>query len=181
MQALMDKNQISNLSPSWLLSVECHCVTVVESPEVDEATRLVDMGVEKVAISSAAIENPNLITKMAASVGSQSVVAVLDIRKRKGLFSQGYEILTNNAKLIHKADPINTAIDMQNLGAGEILINSIDRDGMMQGYDLDMASNFRKAIKVPITFLGGAGSLEDIRFGQKSWHGGCRCRELICF
>ena len=131
--------------------------------EVDEATRLVDMGVEKVAISSAAIENPNLITKMAASVGSQSVVAVLDIRKRKGLFSQGYEILTNNAKLIHKADPINTAIDMQNLGAGEILINSIDRDGMMQGYDLDMASNFRKAIKVPITFLGGAGSLEDMK------------------
>ena len=128
----------------------------------EQAVRIVDMGVEKVAVSAAAIANPSLLSKMAASVGRQSVVAVLDIRKKSGLFAKGYEVCTHNGKTVHKANPFALARQLQDAGAGEIVINSVDRDGFMQGYDLDLADNFRQALKVPMTFLGGAGSLEHV-------------------
>lgn len=127
-----------------------------------QAARIVDMGVEKVAVSAAVIANPALLTEMAATVGRQSVVAVLDVRKKVGLFAKGYEVTTRNAKVAHKLDPVALALQLQEAGAGEIVINSVDRDGVMQGYDLDLASQFRQALKVPVTFLGGAGSLEHV-------------------
>jgi cyclase len=130
--------------------------------KAEQAARIVDMGVEKVAVSAAAIANPSLLTKMAAAVGRQTVVAVLDVRKKAGLFATGFEVCTHNAKQIHKQDPVGVAVQLQEAGAGEIVVNSIDRDGLMQGYDLDLADQFRKALKVPLTFLGGAGSLDDI-------------------
>lgn len=126
----------------------------------EQAARIVDMGVEKVAVSAAAISNPLLLTEMAAAVGRQSVVAVLDVRKRTGLFSKGYELCTHNGKTSHKLDPIELAKHLQNAGAGEIVINSIDRDGLMQGYDLELATMFKQALKVPVTFLGGAGAVD---------------------
>lgn len=127
-----------------------------------QAARIVDMGVEKVAVSSAAIANPALLSEMADAVGRQSVVAVLDIRKKSGLFAKGYEVCSHNAKKTYKNDPLELALQLQDAGAGEIVINSIDRDGFMQGYDLELAAQFKKALKVPVTFLGGAGSLDDI-------------------
>ena len=126
----------------------------------EQAARIVDMGVEKVAVSAAAIAKPYLLTEMAAAVGRQSVVAVLDVRKRTGLFAKGYELCTHNGKTTHKLDPIVFSKQLQDAGAGEIVINSVDRDGIMQGYDLDLAMQFKQALKVPVTFLGGAGSLE---------------------
>lgn len=126
----------------------------------EQAARIVDMGVEKVAVSAAAIAKPYLLTEMAAAVGRQSVVAVLDVRKRTGLFAKGYELCTHNGKTIHKLDPVAFSKQLQDAGAGEIVINSVDRDGLMQGYDLDLAMQFKQALKVPVTFLGGAGSLE---------------------
>lgn len=128
----------------------------------EQAARIVDTGVEKVAVSAAAISNPALLTEMAAAVGRQSVVAVLDVRKKSGLFAKGFEVCTHNAKKAHKQDPVALALQLQEAGAGEIVVNSIDRDGLMQGYDLDLALQFRKALRVPVTFLGGAGSLDDI-------------------
>ncbi|MCE9863374.1 HisA/HisF-related TIM barrel protein, partial [Aeromonas caviae] len=128
------------------------------------------MGVEKVAVSAAAIENPELLTQIAGAVGKQSVVAVLDIRKKKGLFSKGFEVCTHNATRVVKQDPLKLAKTLQDAGAGEIVINFVDQDGMMQGYDIDYASEFKRILSVPVTFLGGAGSLEHItqlisRFG----------------
>lgn len=125
-----------------------------------QVARIVDMGVEKVAVSAAAIANPSLLTEMAAAVGHQSVVAVLDVRERSGLFAKGYELCTHNGKTVHKLDPVAFAKQLQDAGAGEIVINSVDRDGLMQGYDLDLAAHFKHALKVPVTFLGGAGSLD---------------------
>lgn len=125
----------------------------------EQAARIVDMGVEKVAVSAAAIAKPYLLTEMAAAVGRQSVVAVLDVRKRTGLFAKGYELCTHNGKTVHKLDPVAFSKQLQDAGAGEIVINSVDRDGLMQGYDLDLAMQFKQALKVPVTFLGGAGSL----------------------
>jgi len=128
----------------------------------EHAARIVDMGVEKVAISAAAIAHPALLSDMAAAVGRQSVVAVLDVRKRTGLFAKGYEVCTHNSKTVHKLDPVALAKQFQDAGAGEVVINSVDRDGSMQGYDLELASQFKEALKVPVTFLGGAGSVEDM-------------------
>lgn len=124
-----------------------------------QAARIVDMGVEKVAVSAAAVANPKLLTEMAAAVGRQSVVAVLDVRKRIGFFSKGYEVCTHNSKTVHKLDPVTFAKQLQEAGAGEIVINSVDKDGLMQGYDLELVAQFQSALKVPVTFLGGAGSL----------------------
>lgn len=125
-----------------------------------QAARIVDMGVEKVAVSAGAIADSALLTEMAAAVGKQSVVVVLDIRRRTGLFAKGYEVCTHNAKTAHKLDPVALAKRFQDAGAGEIVINSVDRDGQMQGYDIELAAQVKQALNVPVTFLGGAGSLE---------------------
>lgn len=136
----------------------------------EQAAKIIAMGVEKVAVSAAAIENPDILTQMAGAVGKQSVVAVLDIRKKKGLFSKGYEVCTHNATKVVKHDPVELAKILQDAGAGEIVINFVDQDGMMQGYDMGYASEFKRVLSVPVTFLGGAGSMEHIsqlihRFG----------------
>ena len=130
----------------------------------EQASRIIDLGVEKVSVSAAALADPSLLTRMAEAIGRQSVVAVLDIRKKTGLFSgKGYELCTHNAKTAHKLDPIAFAQQLQAVGAGEIVLNSIDRDGEMKGYDLELARQMRAALKVPLTVLGGAGSLDDMQ------------------
>lgn len=128
----------------------------------EQATRIVDMGVEKVAVSAAAIANPFLLTEMAAAIGRQSVVAMLDVRKRRGFFATGYEVWSHNCTTNHKLDPFRLAKEFQEAGAGEIVVNSVDRDGMMQGYDLELATQLKQVLKVPLTILGGAGSLDHI-------------------
>lgn len=129
----------------------------VTTPE--RAARIIGLGVEKVSVSAAALAQPSLLTEIAAAIGRQSVVAVLDVRKKAGFFSKGYEVCTHNAKQTHKVDPIALVQQWQAAGAGEIVINSIDRDGEMQGYDIDLARQVRAVTKVPLTILGGAGSL----------------------
>lgn len=124
-----------------------------------QAKRIIGLGVEKVAISTAAIERPELIGEIAAEVGRQSVVVVIDVRKK---MMGAHEIRTHNGKKAHKLDPVAFAQEAVRLGAGEIVINSIDLDGTMKGYDLKFAKRVREAVRVPVTFLGGAGSLADI-------------------
>ena len=87
----------------------------------------------------------------------------MSTEKKTGLFAKGYEVCTHNAKVAHKLDPVALATQLQDAGAGEIVINSVDRDGFMQGYDLDLANQFKDVLKVPMTILGGAGSLEHVR------------------
>jgi cyclase len=128
----------------------------------EQAARIVDLGVEKVAVSSAAVADPALLTRMADAIGRQSVVAVLDVRRRSGLFGKGYELCTHNARTSHKLDPVAFAMQLQDAGAGEIVINSVDRDGEMKGYDIELAKLMRAALKVPLTILGGAGSLDHL-------------------
>jgi len=127
----------------------------------EQANRIINLGVEKVAISSAAIEKPELVTEIAEQIGSQSVVVVLDVRKnrKKG----NYEIWTHNGKKLTGEDPIEFSRQLEDYGVGEIIVNSIDNDGKMKGYDLDIADKIRGAVGVPLTILGGAGSLEDIK------------------
>lgn len=126
----------------------------------DQIQKIIQLGVEKVAVSSAAIKNPEILTKAAECVGSQSVVAVLDVIK---CFMPGkYEVFTQNGSEATGKCPIELAQQMEKFGAGEIVINSIDNDGLMKGYDLTLVEKVRKSISIPLTILGGAGSLKDI-------------------
>jgi len=127
---------------------------------VEQTQRIFGLGVEKVAISSAAVENPKLVTEAAKCVGNQSVVVVIDVKKCTG--SGKYEVWTHNAKKNTGKCPIEFAQQLEGLGAGEIVLNSIDNDGLMKGYDLTLVDKVRKTIGVPITVLGGAGSLHDM-------------------
>ncbi|EJU0053499.1 imidazole glycerol phosphate synthase subunit HisF, partial [Escherichia coli] len=124
--------------------------------------KIISLGVEKVSISSAAVENPNIVKDLAEAVGKQSVVVVLDVIKRKGLFSKGYELSTRNNTRTYKIDPISFAQKMVALGAGEIVINFVDNDGVMGGYDVEYSSTIKSQINVPVTFLGGAGNYEHL-------------------
>lgn len=125
-----------------------------------QAARIIDLGVEKVSVSAAAVKNPTLLGQMAEAIGRQSVVAVVDVRKKSGLFAKGHEVCTHNATRGHLEDPVELACRLEAAGAGEIVLNSVDRDGSMKGYDLELAHRMRSALKVPLTVLGGAGSLE---------------------
>jgi len=127
---------------------------------VAQAQQIISLGVEKVAISSAAIENPHLISEITERVGNQSVVVVLDIKKKT--FSSKYELYTHNGTKSTGIDPIHFAIKMQKLGAGEIVVNSIDQDGVMKGFDAKLINQIREVINIPITVMGGAGTIEDI-------------------
>lgn len=127
----------------------------------DQASRIVGLGVEKVAISSAAVDNPQLISEISEQIGRQSVVVVIDIKKK--MLGRGHDVMTHNGMRSAKRDPFAFAAEMAGLGAGEIVLNSIDNDGQMKGYDLDAAAKLRSAVNIPITLLGGAGSLDNMK------------------
>ena len=135
---------------------------------VEDARRIIGLGVEKVSLSSAAIANPSLIAEVAGEIGSQSVVVVVDARKK--VIGSRWEVMTINGTVGTGRCPIEFAREAEQLGAGEIVVNSIDNDGVMKGYDLVLAGRVRDATSLPLTILGGAGSLADIealimRFG----------------
>jgi cyclase len=124
------------------------------------AKRIISLGVEKVAISSAAIEHPELITHITEEIGRQSVVIVLDAKR--GMLDDNYYVFTHNGQNNTRRSVYDVAREAEALGAGELIINSIDQDGAMSGYDLTLAALIRQAVNIPITILGGAGSLSDI-------------------
>ena len=128
---------------------------------VDQIKKIVSLGVEKVAISSIALENPSIIGEAAAIVGSQSVVVVIDVKTNEntGLYS----VHKNNGDLVNDISLTGFAKKVQDLGAGEIVVNSIDRDGLMTGYDHELIKNIYSAVEIPISVLGGAGSIQHIK------------------
>lgn len=121
-----------------------------------QAAQIIALGFEKVSISSAALARPALIREMADAVGAQSVVVTLDVRRNKLL--GGYSIYTHNGRDKQKVSLLDFCHQAVDLGAGEIVINSIDRDGEMDGYDLELARKVRTNISTPLTMLGGAGT-----------------------
>jgi len=125
---------------------------------VDQARRIIGLGVEKVAVSSAAIEAPALVAGMAEAIGVQSVVVVFDVKPG----ASGYEVFTHNGRRATGRALLPAAQEAERLGAGEIVVNAIHRDGEMKGYDLALAKAVRDAVGLPLTILGGAGSLAHI-------------------
>lgn len=124
----------------------------------EQAKRIIGLGVEKVSISAAAVANPELVGEIAEEVGRQSVVVVIDARKK--MLGRGWDVVTHNARRSAKMDALDFAARVAELGAGEIVMNSVDLDGKMTGYDLELARRLRERVKIPMTMLGGAGKLE---------------------
>ena len=125
---------------------------------VEQVERIIKLGVEKVAVSAATIANPELIPAAARKVGSQSVAVVADVRKS----GDRYHVYTHNGTRAAGKTVEELARWAEQAGAGEVIINNIDRDGMMTGYDLDLVARCRGMTGLPITALGGAASLDDM-------------------
>lgn len=127
--------------------------------DVEDIPPLMDAGADRIAINAGAIENPTVITDAADRYGSQCVVVSIDARRHG---DGRYEVFTRNASTPTGRDPVDWAIEAQRRGAGEILINSVDRDGTMEGYDLELFRGVTQAVSIPVIGLGGAASLSDM-------------------
>ena len=152
-----DYNLIKNLAAECRMPL-CYGGGVSSA---EQAVKIISLGAEKVAISSKAISNPELLSEIAKAIGLQSVVVVIDVQK-KGIFGK-YEVVTHNANKATGKNPVDLAIAFEKLGVGEIVINSVDNDGVMNGYDIKLVDEIRRVVNVPITALGGAGNLQDLK------------------
>ena len=128
---------------------------------IEQMRRLFHSGIEKISLSAAAIHNPELISQAAEQFGSQSVIVTLDIKS--SFFKHKYQVVTHNGSVKTSKNPIETAKEMETLGAGELVINNVDRDGIMNGYDISYLQKIVDAVDIPVISLGGAGGLEDLR------------------
>lgn len=126
---------------------------------VEQARSILKLGVEKIVLNSVAVEEPELISRIADLAGSSSVVVSIDAKKK--MFG-GYEIYIRGGTKKARLDPVTLAKQAEQLGAGEILINSIDRDGTMEGYDLPLVEQVAKAVHIPVIACGGCRNLPDL-------------------
>lgn len=134
---------------------------------MSDVTKLLSIGIEKLILNTASVENPRLVREIADHAGSQAVVVSIDVRKN---FLGKYEVFTHCGQKKSGLDPVAHAIEMEKNGAGEIIINSIDRDGMMQGYDLELIKKVADAVNVPVVACGGAGTLKHAADAIKDGH-----------
>nr|WP_295885539.1 AglZ/HisF2 family acetamidino modification protein [uncultured Devosia sp.] len=125
---------------------------------VEQIRRILGIGIEKVVINSAAIKNPDLIATAAREFGNQAVVVSIDVKKT--LLGR-YEVRSHSGTKGTGLDPAVWARQVQDLGAGEIMLTSIERDGTMRGYDLDLVRKVSQATNVPLIAAGGAGKITD--------------------
>lgn len=134
---------------------------------MEDVRKLLSIGIEKLIMNTSAVENPALIRETADHAGSQAVVASIDVKKN---FLGKYEVFTRCGQKKTGLDPVKHAIEMEKMGAGEIIINSIDRDGTMQGYDLDLVRKVADSVHVPVVACGGAGNLTHVSEVIKQGH-----------
>lgn len=134
---------------------------------MDDVRKLLSIGIEKLIMNTSAVETPSLIREVADHAGSQAVVASIDVKKN---FLGKYEVFTRCGQKKTGLDPVKHAIEMEKMGAGEIIINSIDRDGTMQGYDVELVRKVADSVQVPVVACGGAGNLSHISEVIKQGH-----------
>ncbi len=125
-----------------------------------DARRILRLGIEKVSLNSAALDRPELVRELAGELGSQCVVASVDVRRT---WRGRYEVFSHAGRPVREKDPLRWVEKLVELGAGEILLNAVHRDGTMQGYDLELLSRFQGRFDVPLVACGGASSFEDMK------------------
>lgn len=134
---------------------------------VEQIRRILGTGVEKVVLNTAALRDPSLVRDAAREFGSQAVVVSIDVKRK--LFGR-YEVYVEGGTKATGREPVSYAREMEDIGAGEILLNAIDRDGTMKGYDIDLVSKVTSVLGIPVIASGGAGSISD--FAEASKRGG---------
>ena len=133
--------------------------------KIEDFSTLLKCGADKVSINSSASENPQLIQDASRKFGAQCVVVAIDVKKNS---AGNYEVFTRGGSMATGLDAVNWAIEAQKLGAGEILLTSMDRDGTKSGYDLDLIKKISSIINIPLIASGGVGTLEHLASGLKS-------------
>lgn len=135
---------------------------------VEQAAELFKRGVEKIVVNTAAVENPNLISEIAARYGNQAVVASIDVKKN---FWKKNRVYTRNGRKEAAIDPVTLARQCRDAGAGEIILTSIDREGTFGGYDTALLETVAGAMDIPVVANGGGASIAD--FGRAVTDGKC--------
>lgn len=136
---------------------------------VEEIRDILKVGIEKVCLNTIAVENPTMVKQATDLYGSSTICVSIDVKKS---FFGKYEIHTHGGKKNTKIDPVKFAMEMDKAGVGELMVNSIDRDGTMQGYDNEMLKTITSKVSMPVIACGGAGTInhlgEAIRQGGAS-------------
>jgi cyclase len=143
---------------------------------LSDVDRLMNVGADKVVINTGALERKALITEIANSYGAQCVVVSIDAKQRD---DGTYEVYSHFGAHPTGRDPAAWAREAEELGAGEILITSIDRDGWLQGFDLDLCRSVTEAVRVPVLILGGCGNWNHMAEGFKKAHASAVCTQNI--
>ena len=130
---------------------------------VEDITRLLNCGADKVSINTAAVQNSKIVAESSKKFGSQCIVVAIDAKKN----NNSWEIFTHGGRNITKIDAIDFAKKMEDSGAGELLVTSMDRDGTQIGYDIDLMSKISSKVNIPLIASGGAGSLDHLVDGIK--------------
>jgi cyclase len=134
---------------------------------VDDVSAALEAGADKVSIASAAVSRPNLISEVSSQFGSQVLVVSLDL-KRKDSMASGYTVTSHGGSVDENIDAVSWINQVQELGAGELLVNSIDADGTGQGFDLPLLERVLSVARVPVIASGGAGSIKDFLVAAES-------------
>ena len=133
---------------------------------VEDINKLLNCGADKVSINTAAVQNPEIIIESSKKFGSQCIVVAIDAKKR----DDKWEIFTHGGRTKTGIDAINFAKKMEDSGAGELLITSMDRDGTLKGYDNDLISEIERNVNIPIIASGGVGNLKHLEEGITKGH-----------
>lgn len=129
---------------------------------VEDAKEILKLGIEKIIINTAASEDPSVVKRISHEIGSQSLVVSIDAKRK---WAGGYEVFSHSGTKPTGLCPIKYALKAQEMGAGEILLTSIDQEGTLQGYDLKLLKSVSEAVNIPVISSGGAYSLEHLREG----------------
>lgn len=137
---------------------------------IDDIRKIINAGAEKVIIGSYAVENPNFIKEASDTFGSSTIVVCVDVKKK---FLGKQQVWINNGTKSMGIEPIEFAMLMEEKGAGELIIQSIEHDGLMQGYDIQLTKQIAEKTSIPIIALGGAGNINHMKqcFSQAHTNG----------
>jgi len=174
------ENRLPDLSHIQQIADECYMPFAVGGGirKVEDIRALLNAGAEKVVINTAAEESPHILREAADTFGSQCIVASIDSKKNP---LGGYETFTHSGGKRAGKGPIKHAKTMQELGAGEILLTSIDREGTMAGYDLELIQKAAKALTIPLIASGGAGKTEDFKAARDAGASACAAGSMFVF
>lgn len=125
--------------------------------ELSDFRDILKVGADKISINSAALKRPELISEAASKFGSQCVVVAIDAKRRNG---GGFDVYLNGGRINTNRDAVEWAVEAEKLGAGEILLTSMDADGTRDGYDIELTKAVSDAVNIPVIASGGAGKLE---------------------